>query len=367
MSKRIILKENWDLPPKILLEKGKEKENFKGYFVGRERELNLLVNEILHKNRGSILISGYRGVGKTSLVHKALSMALEKDKNILVVLMNAAQLEAEAQGEELNPKSIIENLIRRLYTAIRYREGLENKIKKHVENLYKKTVSKDFKLTESFIRRSERIEEDKEEIAREVLLDEKVLHIVIFIAFWTLGAIILTFNLTPWEWVNKLVALLSTFPIPYVVNLTYRKRKVRKERRKASLKTEELYQLDNKIGNLEFDLEQIHSEITSSNKEFPNGKKLVYVIDELDKLDRNMVMEVLKYFKNLFALSDALFIFIGGEELYNIGCEEVENSVLYRQKEYTYFISRYFLSRPLYPDLSTKEVYCSMLKMIILI
>jgi len=285
-------------------------------------------------------------------VHKALSMALEKDKNILVVLMNAAQLEAEAQGEELNPRSIIENLIRRLYTAIRYREGLENKIKKHVENLYKKTVSKDFKLTESFIRRSERIEEDKEEIAREVLLDEKFLHIVIFIAFWTLGAIILTFNLTPWEWVNKLVALLSTFPIPYVVNLTYRKRKVRKERRKASLKTEELYQLDNKIGNLEFDLEQIHSEITSSNKEFPNGKKLVYVIDELDKLDRNMVMEVLKYFKNLFTLSDALFIFIGGEELYNIGREEVENSVLYRQKEYTYFISRYFLSRPLYPDLS---------------
>jgi len=39
MSKRIILKENWDLPPKILLEKGKEKENFKGYFVGRERDL----------------------------------------------------------------------------------------------------------------------------------------------------------------------------------------------------------------------------------------------------------------------------------------------------------------------------------------
>jgi len=40
MSKRIILKENWDLPPKILLEKGKEKENFKGYFVGRERDID---------------------------------------------------------------------------------------------------------------------------------------------------------------------------------------------------------------------------------------------------------------------------------------------------------------------------------------
>jgi len=289
--------------------------------------------------------------------------------------MNAAQLEAEAQvkeetqRKEVDPKSIIENLIRRLYTAVRYREDPEGEmgeIKEHVENLYKKAVSKEFKLTQSLVKNRERIEEEEEEIAKETLLDEKIFHIVIFMAFWTLGAIILTSNLTPQDWIKKLVGLLSTFPIPYtvncVVNLIYRKRKVRKERKEASLKTEELYQLDNKIGNLEFDLEQIHNEITS------NGMKLVYVIDELDKLEKDVVKELLKYFKNLFTLSDALFIFIGGEELYNIGREkkknsksegnsgsrgqEEENSELYRQKEYTYFTSRYFLSRPLYPDLS---------------
>jgi len=55
---------------KLSDEDGRKKEPFEGYFVGREKELELLVNDILHKNRGSILISGHRGVGKTSLVNE---------------------------------------------------------------------------------------------------------------------------------------------------------------------------------------------------------------------------------------------------------------------------------------------------------
>ena len=341
-TKRIILKKDWDIPPKILLSDGK----FTGYFVGRKRELDLLVNEILHKSRGSILVSGHRGVGKTSFVYKALSLALEKDKNILVVLMNAAQLEAESQNKSINPRKIIENLIRRFYTVIRDTKNLKKDIKEAVERLYKKAISEEFKLTEFFLERRRKIEQEEEESTREILLDEKIIHLLIFIISWTLGAILLLFNLLPWEWLNKLLALLLTFPIPYGINLVYKKRLIKKREEENTTKTEELYQFDNKIGNLEFDLEQVHKKVSQ------NGKKLIYVIDELDKLKKDQVMEALKYFKYLFTLSDALFIFLGGEEIYNIGFDTQQNSELYRQKEYTYFTSRYFLTRPLYSDLT---------------
>jgi len=341
-TKRVILKKDWDLPPKISLENG----TFSGYFVGREKELDLLVNEILHKSRGSILVSGHRGVGKTSFVYKALSLVLEKDKNILVVLMNAAQLEAESPNKQINPQKIIENLIRRLYTVIRDTRNLKRDIKGAGERLYKKAISKEFKLTEFFLERRKKVEQEEKEFERDILLDEKTVHLMIFLTSWTLGAVLFFFNLIPLEWLNKLIALLLTLPIPYAINLAYKKRRLKKFEEEAAAKTEELYQFDNKIGNLEFDLEQIHKEIAK------NGKKLVYVIDELDKLEKNQVVEALKYFKHLFTLSDALFLFIGGEEIHSIGLDRQQNSELYRPKEYTYFTSRYFLSRPMYSNLS---------------
>ena len=97
---------------------------------------------------------------------------------------------------------------------------------------------------------------------------------------------------------------------------------------------------------MEFDLERIHSTLASA------GKKLVYVIDELDKLTENNVFEILKYFKNLFTWSNALFIFVGGEELYEFGkITNESSSQIYRPPTYTYFTSRYFLQRPLWEDI----------------
>ena len=56
---------------------------------------------------------------------------------------------------------------------------------------------------------------------------------------------------------------------------------------------------------------------------------------------------MIEFFKNLFTLSDALFIFIGDKDLYE-KCSIEKN----RPKEYTYFPSKYFISRPLWSDLS---------------
>jgi len=119
----------------------------------------------------------------------------------------------------------------------------------------------------------------------------------------------------------------------------------------------EVYMFDNCIANLEFDLEKIHKSL-----HYNYNKKVIYVIDELDKLESDdkkskKVDNILNYFKNFFSLSNAIFVFIGGEKLYDgiILNNKSTNKMdeLVRPKNYTYFTSKYFISRPQWPDLDS--------------
>lgn len=336
---KIILKKDWDVDISApLIDKAIE-----GHFVGRDRETKLLSNEILRRNNGSILVSGHRGVGKTSLVYKSLRNAKEKDKNIKVVLLNASQLEAHSRHKEnqekvpIDAREIIENLIRRLYSATINLQELNKDTKEKIEDLYRKAVAQKFKLLESY--------QKHRYVSKEVLFDKNNLISIIFLIiagvfqFFSIPSISSTIK-------NLLVLLFASLPYIYV---RYKKEFIGK--------AEKLYAFDNSIGNLEFDLEQIHREFKTAKK------KLVYVIDEMDKLETGQIKDVLKFFKNLFTLSDAIFIFIGGEDLYNLGIIAKDEADIkdetatqkeyeYRAKEYTYFTSRYFLSRPLWDELS---------------
>ncbi len=349
---KIVLKRDWDININPPISDGE----IQGHFIGRERELKLLVNEILRRNSGAILISGYRGVGKTSLVYKALWEAKAKNNNIIMVLLNAAQLEAEideTENSKIHPRKIIENLIRRLYSSTKSLE-LPEDIKDEITKLYKKAVAKEFRLLKNY--------QIKQELSNQIIVERmyefsfhgKSAQIIIFLVFWILAFATQFIPLTPLDNLNKLIPLVLAFPVPLVFNLLYRRKIGSKELKEDIEKAEELYEFDSSIGNLEFDLEQIHRKFKERNM------KLVYVIDELDKLKTDQVIEVLKFFKNLFTLSDAIFIFIGGEEIYDFGEKAKENESLkeekskvspYRPREYTYFTSKYFLCRPLWSDL----------------
>ncbi|RLC34274.1 MAG: hypothetical protein DRZ76_02995 [Candidatus Nealsonbacteria bacterium] len=334
---RLILKRDWDVPISSPLEMEE------GYFSGRLNELEHLVNEILRKPRGSILISGYRGVGKTSLVYKALHEAKKRDKNMIIVLLNATELEATSEKDtKIIPMNVIRNLIRRLYLATRNIDRLEQDIKRDIESLYSKATASKFELMHHYQKASDFLKILTEE--RSLLVGGNI-ESLIFIASWII-AILLQFNNMLPSTFNNIISMFLLFPIPYFI-LSLRKRLLKKQRETIHLSSEETYFYDNNIGNLVFELEQLHRKISDK------GRKLVYVIDEMDKLDGSIVKEMIRYFKNLFTLSKALFIFVGGEELYNIGTQSSDTEkTLYRSKEYTYFSSRYFLSRPLWDDLS---------------
>jgi len=374
---KLILKYDWDIP----LQSPLSEEETKGHFAGREKELQPLIHEILRKKNGSIFISGYRGVGKTTLVYKALSDAKKKNKNIIIVLINAAQLEAESENQNIDARRIIENLIRRLYSITRNydfenpgSQDLKNineswkrninfgklvekikspsatqhsdlnyseELKNDIEILYRKAIASEFKIIESTC--------NSQEFSKEILKEKKIgisltqvnLKNPIFLLFLGVALAFQFVEITSSEELNKVIPLLLAFPIPFVLNMLYNYRDRSKISKEEERKTKKLYEIDNSIGNLEFDLENIHRKISKEHN-------LIYVIDELDKLNTENVMEVLKFFKNLFTLSNALFIFIAGEEMYNV---EKNNKNSYRPKEYTYFTSKYFISRPLVEDL----------------
>jgi len=342
---KIIFKKDWDLSINAPIDK-KER----GHFVGRKIELHLLVNEILRRNSGAILVSGYRGVGKTSLVYKALWKVKSYSSNNVIVLLNASQLEAELEktDRKIRPRTIIENLVRRLYATTEERSDFDDDTKTKIEKLYRKTVATEFKLRENYRQKLRDSLSIEEENIKEIWFSEKNMRNVIFVICWTIACFFLFGNIISSELINKLFALLLAFPIPFFVNISIKHKRVKKSSQDVSKFVEELYEFDDTIGNLEFDLEEIHRDIENQKK------KLIYIIDELDKLETVQVLEVLKFFKNLFTISNAIFIFIGGEDIFKIGSsltETEEKNGIYRSKAYTYFTSRYFLSRPLWNDL----------------
>ncbi|KAA3642901.1 MAG: ATP-binding protein [Chloroflexi bacterium] len=338
----IKLKKEWDSTTKV----PRIERNFesKGLFSGRKTELSKLINEIRNKTSGSILISGHRGVGKTSLAYYAISVAMNNSNSIIPVVLNAAQLEIESLNKDVEAKRILENLIRRLYSATRQHNQL--KTDNAIKELYRKAIASEFTQEENI----QHLRENKKNVARksslEIQIHEIGLKSIFIVGSWIISGLVFFGQLLPSNNLNALIAFLLAIPIPVVINYYYSVVKSSEETEQLSIKADQVYKLDNSVGNLEFDLEKIHRDISN------RGNKVVYLIDELDKLNRNNVEEILKYFKTLFTLSDAIFIFVGGEELYSIGASN-DKLGINRPPEYTYFTSRYFITRPLWSDISS--------------
>jgi serine/threonine-protein kinase len=94
-------------------------------FIGRQAELNTLVERILFSNGGSFLVTGYRGVGKSSFVNQVvrnLEAALPWAERylgkteIIAVQLNLAR--------PLEPSKLMYHIIRRLYEKLIERDIL---------------------------------------------------------------------------------------------------------------------------------------------------------------------------------------------------------------------------------------------------
>jgi len=163
-----------------------------------------------------------------------------------------------------------------------------------------------------------------------------------------IGAILLQLYPMPsWPaWVNALLPLVVAGPIPLAMSFGFRR--ITSSSLEVKNRAAELYSFDSSIGNLEYDLEAIHRALARESI------TTIYVIDELDKIASvEQVVAVLKFFKNFFTLSAATFVFVGGDKLYrrfSQGNQDPQEG--HRPVHYTYFTSKYFVSRPHWDELN---------------
>src|SRR4051812_40302113 len=89
---KIFIKKEWDSSPHIY-----EDKKIEHHHVIREEELNLLQDFLYRRNEGVLLLSGKRGVGKSSIVfttiHKTRQKCKKEGINLLPILINAPSFE----------------------------------------------------------------------------------------------------------------------------------------------------------------------------------------------------------------------------------------------------------------------------------
>lgn len=377
----ICLKKKWDAQitaplhnTEVLVDKS---------FIGRIKEIELLKNDILQKEQGSILISGHRGVGKTSFVYKVLQVVKEENnKDIknktLFIYINAGQLDNNGTGEagQITTETILKTLIRRLYATAKdffYKKPESNNAindaadkQLRLEKLYKKAVAKEFKLNETMLNANTATTVNEKSTEAKISLDNLKLSVLAPALSFIAGMFMFIFEPADAKIIYKIISFALTLPLAISYTVSYKSSN--KNENENQVKAEELYQLDNNLGNLEYDLEEFHRLLQQDNI------KIIYIIDELDKLTEDQSQKVLRYLKNLFTLSKAIFIFIGNEDLYEkataeliiekgnsnstneiTGIQPVKSN--YRPESYTFFTSKYFISRPTINEL--KEYFFS--------
>jgi hypothetical protein len=117
----IYIKQEWDYSPHI------DDRAHVHCHITRNKEQNVIIDFLPRKEEGVLLISGKRGVGKTSTLFSAVGEAikiLEKDKEkvVLPILINAPNFEMGKSKENVELNSlltlkhmILQTLVRRLY------------------------------------------------------------------------------------------------------------------------------------------------------------------------------------------------------------------------------------------------------------
>lgn len=258
-------------------------------------------NNIFYFSESSILISGYRGVGKTTMIRMIEETVRAKyvedvlQSEILFVHMNMDKYDTYP--------NFIRNLTRSLYLSFEKNfedkaDKKSNELRKNLEKLYRQTfftLSEKYKLTNSDLKETSLSVKFK-------LADffKKVVPIFLL----CMGGILSCFNLGK---VSGLPILIIGFLSFVADRITFEKTKIEKEEVLEELSADSFY--DNEIAEYRF------FEILDILK--CNKVKVVFVFDEIDKIDTPKKLEkTISELKKLILHEGSNSILIAGQQLF---------------------------------------------------
>ena len=373
--------------------------------VIRKIERDYLMDFFRRRREGALLVCGRRGVGKTSAIAAAIlasrmilgQSSKKKDQSdaqadldgmaLLPILINAPNFEIHKSqtGEKQEPKNadpflefkrlVLQNLVRGLYqSAVKcgimhpidigvldksLRRGVgilelvknlanRNKIlrknrrpltkqeidlRNAISHLFRRAVAKEVKTQSNF----------KEMEIEKYLIEKQSTYTMDWSLVATTTALSVFSGITvayflPKELPETLTQILPIIisVIPPSIAMSWQVRKITTNQTEAEKNASIYYLYDYDLSTLQAELEEVIRKLTENNY------KVIFIIDELDKIDETGVIEVIKSLKSLLNQASALFVLISGHEFFRVIMDAREE----RGKEYTLFSQKIFLRRP---------------------
>ncbi len=354
---RIPIRSDWDAA--LTYDSLDEESNVRPVFVGRETLIAPLVAEICEPNkRGTYLISGYRGTGKTSLVIEALSRAktqLPQDYNLFPLVLNVSEVSASLggvvasePGANASEPSVLfidsRRLLIALLRAIAHRIGEFASLSPALKPLADKANNAYEKATAAkFARTITLAQETTRSRSRELVLALEAKSVLKMVA-WAIGAMAVAFEAAAlvgprFGWLHAAaLALGAACAISIVGSIR------RSSSEKQSAANQTALEYDNSLQQLETDLKDILTELKQANL------RTIVVMEELDKIedqDGKQLASVIRYFKNLFTQAPALFFFVTDKSYFDVIASAIKRARRARSYavEHTFFTHRLFVGR----------------------
>lgn len=266
------------------------KESCASFTFEDEDNLEQLISELKNAHPASFLISGYRGVGKTSFVNRVK----EKFSNSIFIQINLAKYD----GYPI----LLKKIIRQLYLSFNNNQKFE------IANTEQKDLQKDLGLIyeRTFNDISFENKESSSKISSNtfsITTDLKKIVPYLVVAFTGLN---LSFNYTHYVVVNVIIFMLTLlWPIVNLINFQY-------SRKKDDILNQEVVRkslYDNEIA--EYHLFNILKKLKKNNV------PIIIVFDELDKISTNDVIDnIINDIKALILSGYANYFVVAGQNLY---------------------------------------------------
>jgi hypothetical protein len=315
------------------------------FFVGRETLLGSLVEAISEPDlRGTYLISGYRGAGKTSLVIEAARRAKPvlnaRAVKLLPLVLNVSEVSASLdtpEDVEQTPQLRIDarRVITALLRALR-NEVADKEIARQIGEAYEKATATEY--TETLQRKAEATH--TRTVQRSSTL--AVANLIKFLsALAAVAAVVLGV-----AWLGEsaaipvaMAALAGVAVFGFTWARTTERKTVQTDVADRQLKS------DNSLHQIETDLRDILAKLHAG------GFRTMFVLEELDKITDDggeQLKDVIRYFKNLFTQAPALFFFLTDKQYF----DAVDTKIATARREgsyaveHTFFTQRIFVTRP---------------------
>jgi hypothetical protein len=357
---KVPLKSSWDEPLTYAILDEKTPDADGPVFVGRTELLGPLVNAIGHPGRGgTYLISGYRGVGKTSLIIKAASQAgrnLPEGWRLLPLVLNVSQVSAslgsgegsEAEELQISSRRLLTAMLRALHTRVPQLSEAAQPTEpgselpaapiRKIETAYAKAQATSYTGTVQM-----RDEESRTRTAESKwgLQLANVLKLVGIVALIVAGGA----EAAAWLRTSLYQVHVVAVALAAVAVVTYtRARSITSTATTASTSSEE-FVTDFSLHQLESDLQDILQDLDKARW------RTVIVLEELDKIDDEQGKQldsVIRYFKNLFTQAPAIFLFITDKQYFDLVEARIDAARRDRTYaiEHTFFTHRVFVRRP---------------------